>query len=84
MVTLPGVVGGEIIAIAIAIDKGLGQSLADLGFAFTLNGVMALLLVLVLLGVSVVRGMTWIGMRLLHWQSPHALGLASKCFLARA
>lgn len=61
---LLGVVGGEIIAS----EKGLGQSLAYLGSTFNLNGVMALLLVLALLGVSVVRGMTWIEKRLLHWQ----------------
>ena len=61
---LLGVVGGEIIAS----EKGLGQSLAYLGSTFNLNGVMALLLVLALLGVGVVRGMTWIEKRLLHWQ----------------
>ena len=61
---LLGVVGGEIIAS----EKGLGQSLAYLGSTFNLTGVMALLLVLALLGVSVVRGMTWIEKRLLHWQ----------------
>lgn len=61
---LLGVVGGEIIAS----EKGLGQSLAYLGSTFNLNGVMALLLVLALLGVSVVRGMTRIENRLLHWQ----------------
>ncbi len=59
-----GVVGGEIIAS----DKGLGQSLAYLGSTFNLNGVMALLLVLALLGVAVVRAMTWLEKRLLHWQ----------------
>ena len=61
---LLGVVGGEIIAS----EKGLGQSLAYLGSTFNINGVMALLLVLALLGVSVVRTMTWIEKRLLHWQ----------------
>ncbi len=59
-----GVVGGEIIAS----EKGLGQSLAYLGSTFNLNGVMALLLVLALLGVAVVRAMTWLEKRLLHWQ----------------
>lgn len=61
---LLGVVGGEIIAS----DKGLGQSLAYLGSVFSTNGVMALLLVLALLGVAVVRAMTWLEKRLLHWQ----------------
>lgn len=61
---LLGVVGGEIIAS----EKGLGQALAYLGSTFNINGVMGLLLVLALLGVSVVRGMTWIEKRLLHWQ----------------
>jgi NitT/TauT family transport system permease protein len=61
---LLGVVGGEIIAS----EKGLGQSLAYLGATFNINGMMALLLVLALLGVGVVRGMTWLEKRLLHWQ----------------
>lgn len=61
---LLGVIGAEIIAS----EKGLGQSLAYLGSTFEVNGVMALLLVLALLGVAVVRTMTWIEKRLLHWQ----------------
>ena len=61
---LLGVVGTEIIAS----EKGLGQSLAYLGSTFDINGVMALLLVLALLGVGIVRFMTWIEKRLLHWQ----------------
>jgi NitT/TauT family transport system permease protein len=61
---LLGVVGGEIIAS----EKGLGQALAYLSSTFNVNGVMALLLVLALLGVSVMRGMTWLEKRLLHWQ----------------
>ena len=61
---LLGVVGTEIIAS----EKGLGQSLAYLGSTFDINGVMALLLVLALLGVAIVRFMTWIEKRLLHWQ----------------
>ncbi len=60
---LLGVVGGEIIAS----EKGLGQPLACLGSTFNLNGVMALLLVLALLGFSMVRNTTWIEKRLLHW-----------------
>lgn len=61
---LLGVVGAEIIAS----EKGLGQTLAYLGSTFDINGVMALLLVLALLGVAIVRFMTWLEKRLLHWQ----------------
>lgn len=61
---LLGVIGAEIIAS----EKGLGQSLSYLGSTFEVNGVMALLLVLALLGVSIVRTMTWLERRLLHWQ----------------
>ncbi|MDM0043326.1 ABC transporter permease [Variovorax dokdonensis] len=61
---LLGVVGTEIIAS----EKGLGQTLAYLGSTFDINGVMALLLVLALLGVSIVRFMSWLEKRLLHWQ----------------
>jgi NitT/TauT family transport system permease protein len=61
---LLGVIGAEIIAS----ERGLGQSLAYLGSTFEVNGVMALLLVLALLGVAVVRSMTWLEKRLLHWQ----------------
>lgn len=62
--SLLGVVGTEIIAS----EKGLGQTLAYLGSTFDINGVMALLLVLALLGVGIVRLMTWAEKRLLHWQ----------------
>ncbi|MFG0640436.1 ABC transporter permease [Delftia sp. WSY_22] len=61
---LLGVVGTEIIAS----EKGLGQTLAYLGSTFDINGVMALLLVLALLGVGMVRFMSWAERRLLHWQ----------------
>ena len=61
---LLGVVGAEIIAS----ERGLGQTLAYLGATFDINGVMALLLVLALLGVAIVRFMTWLEKRLLHWQ----------------
>jgi len=61
---LLGVVGTEIIAS----EQGLGQTLAYLGSTFDINGVMALLLVLALLGVGIVRFMTWLEKRLLHWQ----------------
>ncbi|AOW12163.1 ABC transporter permease [Hydrogenophaga crassostreae] len=59
-----GVVGTEIIAS----EKGLGQSLAYLGSTFDINGVMALLLILAFLGVGLMRLMTWLERRLLHWQ----------------
>lgn len=51
----------------IASEKGLGQTLAYLG-VFDINGVMALLLILAMLGVAIVRLMTVIERRLLHWQ----------------
>lgn len=59
-----GVVGGEIIAA----ERGLGQNLAYLGSTFNMNGVMGLLLVLSLLGMSVTWLMTSIERRLLRWQ----------------
>lgn len=62
--SLLGVIGAEIIAS----EKGLGQWLAYLSSTFDINGVMALLLVLALLGVLVVWFMTWLEKRLLHWQ----------------
>ncbi len=62
--SLLGVIGAEIIAS----EKGLGQSLAYLGSTFEVNGVMALLLVLAVIGVSVMKTMTWLEKRLLHWQ----------------
>jgi NitT/TauT family transport system permease protein len=61
---LLGVIGAEIIAS----EHGLGQSIAYLGSTFDVNGVMALLMVLALLGVTVVFLMTWLEKRLLHWQ----------------
>jgi NitT/TauT family transport system permease protein len=39
-----------------------------LGSTFEVNGVMALLLVLAMIGVSVMKTMTWLEKRLLHWQ----------------
>ena len=59
-----GVVGGEIIAA----EHGLGQSLAYLGSTFNMNGVMALLLILSVLGMTVTGIMTYVEKRLLHWQ----------------
>lgn len=61
---LLGVVATEIIAS----EHGLGQWLAYLGSTFNVNGVWALLLILALLGVAIVRFMTWLEKRLLHWQ----------------
>ena len=59
-----GVIGAEIIAS----EKGLGQTLAYLSSTFDVNGVMAVLLILAALGVAIVKGMTVIEKRLLHWQ----------------
>lgn len=59
-----GVVGGEIIAA----EHGLGQQLAYLSSTFNMNGVMALLLMLSLLGMAVTRSMTALEKRLLRWQ----------------
>lgn len=59
-----GVIGAEIIAS----ERGLGQSLSYLASTFNVNGVMALVLVLALLGVGLVRLMTFIEKRQLHWQ----------------
>ena len=61
---LLGVVGTEIIAS----EHGLGQRLAYLGSTFDINGVMALLLILTLFGVAIVRFMSWLEKRLLHWR----------------
>lgn len=61
---LLGVVAAEIIAS----EHGLGQRLAYLGSTFDINGVFALLLILTLLGVAVVRLMSWLERRLLHWR----------------
>ncbi|MEY4751959.1 MAG: hypothetical protein RIQ60_4173 [Pseudomonadota bacterium] len=61
---LLGVVGTEIIAS----EHGLGQRLAYLGSTFDINGVMALLLILTLFGVAIVRLMSVIEKRLLHWR----------------
>ena len=61
--SLLGVIGAKIIAS----ERGLGQTLAYLGTTFDINGVMALLL-LATLGGLIMRGMTWLEKRLLHWQ----------------
>jgi NitT/TauT family transport system permease protein len=52
----------------IASEHGLGQSLTFLASTFDVNGVMALLLVLAVLGVVLVRLMSWVELRLLRWQ----------------
>lgn len=59
-----GVVGGEIIAA----ERGLGQKIAYLGSTFDINGVMALLLLMSLLGVAATGIMTWLEKRLIAWQ----------------
>lgn len=62
--SLLSVIGAEMIAS----EHGVGQSLMYLGSTFDVNGVMALLLVLALLGTLIVRLMSWLEMRLLAWQ----------------
>ena len=64
MYALLVVIAAEIIAS----DRGIGQKLAYLGATFNVNGVIALVLVLAALGVAIVRVMTWLERRLLHWQ----------------
>jgi NitT/TauT family transport system permease protein len=59
-----GVVGAEIIAA----EHGLGQTLAYLQSTFNMNGVMALLALLSMLGMAVTRGMTRLEKTLLKWQ----------------
>jgi NitT/TauT family transport system permease protein len=59
-----GVVGAELIAA----EHGLGQVLAYLQSTFNMNGVMALLVLLALLGMVVTQGMTRLEKVLLRWQ----------------
>lgn len=61
---LLGVVGCEIIAS----EHGLGQQVAYLGSTFNMDGVLGLLLVLALLGLSVTASMDALEKRLLNWQ----------------
>jgi len=61
---LLGVVGAELIAA----EHGLGQVLAYLQSTFDMDGVMALLLLLALLGLSITVAMNWIEKKLLVWQ----------------
>lgn len=62
--SLLGVVGAEIIAA----ERGLGQSLAYLSSTFDVNGVMAILLVLAVVGSLVLWSMNALERRLLKWQ----------------
>lgn len=62
--SLLGVVGAELLAA----EHGLGQVLAYLQSTFDMDGVMALLLLLALLGLSITVVMNWIEQRLLVWQ----------------
>jgi NitT/TauT family transport system permease protein len=59
-----GVVGAELIAA----EHGLGQTLAYLQSTFNMNGVMALLVLLALLGLLVTGSMTRLERSLLKWQ----------------
>lgn len=61
---LLGVVGAELIAA----EHGLGQTLAYLQSTFNTNGVMAVLILLALIGLSVTSGMNRLERRLLAWQ----------------
>lgn len=59
-----GVVGAELIAA----EHGLGQQLAYLQATFNMNGVMALLVLLAMLGMVVTQGMTRLERAMLRWQ----------------
>ncbi len=61
---LLGVVGAELLAA----EHGLGQVLAYLQSTFDMDGVMALLFLLALLGLSITFIMNWLERRLLVWQ----------------
>lgn len=62
--SLLGVVGAELIAA----ERGLGQVLAYLQSTFDMDGVMALLLLLALLGLSITVAMNYLERKLLIWQ----------------
>ena len=62
--SLLGVVGAELLAA----EHGLGQTLAYLQSTFDMDGVMALLFLLALLGLSVTVVMNWLERKLLVWQ----------------
>jgi NitT/TauT family transport system permease protein len=57
-------VGAELIAA----EHGLGQQLAYLQATFNMNGVMALLVLLAMLGMVVTQGMTRLEKAMLRWQ----------------
>lgn len=61
---LLGVVGAELLAA----EHGLGQVLAYLQSTFDMDGVMALLFLLAMLGLSITFIMNWLERRLLVWQ----------------
>ncbi len=62
--SLLGVVGAELLAA----EHGLGQVLAYLQSTFDMDGVMALLFLLALLGLSITIIMNWLERKLLVWQ----------------
>lgn len=62
--SLLGVVGSELIAA----EHGLGQTLAYLQSTFNMDGVMGILILLALLGLSITAGMNRIEKKLLSWQ----------------
>lgn len=62
--SLLGVVGSELIAA----EHGLGQTLAYLQSTFNMDGVMGILMLLALLGLSITAAMNRIEKKLLAWQ----------------
>ena len=52
----------------IAAEHGLGQTLAYLQSTFNIHGVMGLLFLLSILGMTVTQSMTWLEKALLKWQ----------------
>ena len=59
---------GDVWAEIIAAEHGLGQTLSYLQSTFDMDGVMALLFLLALLGMIVTAGMTRLERALLRWQ----------------
>jgi NitT/TauT family transport system permease protein len=59
-----GVIGAELLAA----EHGLGQTLAYLQSTFNMDGVMGVLVLLALLGMSITQGMTRLEQSLLKWQ----------------
>jgi NitT/TauT family transport system permease protein len=64
VVSLLGVVGGEVIAA----EHGLGQALSVLASSFRTSGVFGLILLLALIGVAVTRLMDFVEAHLLRWR----------------